>query len=86
MEQPQRSEAELALQAALSRVLSEGGHRAGALLVTREPIAGVDADTRILSAVMMRETNLATAVDLLQMIKRLRTLAVELETMMRAGR
>lgn len=86
MEQPQRSEAELALQAALSRVLTEGGHRAGALLVTREALPGVDADTRILSAVMMRETNLATAVDLLQMIKRLRTLAVELETMMRAGR
>lgn len=62
----------------LQRVLEAGGYRAGALLVTTAPLPGPELDTRVLSAIGMRELDLETAVDLVHLIKALRISAADL--------
>jgi hypothetical protein len=70
----------------LQRVLETGGFRAGALLVTREPLPGPELDTRVLSAIAIRELNIETAVDLVNLIKAMRASAHDLAAHLAGGR
>lgn len=78
------TEAEAAIAGELGRVLEAGDYRVGALIVTMAPSAEGDGDTRIVSAVGMRENDLtlSSAVDLVFLIRRLRDIANELEAQM----
>lgn len=63
----------------LQRVLEAGGYRAGALLVTREPLPGPELDTRVISAIGARDITPELAPDLVNLCKALRMAADELE-------
>ena len=84
MERKTVNEAEVRLAGELSELLQRGGHRAGALIVTRAPTSGAAGETRVLSAVGMRELNLETALDLVQLIKALRRVADDLDAQLAA--
>jgi hypothetical protein len=72
-----------ALASELEGVIERGGHYAGVIVVAREPEPGVTADGRVLSAACARDATTATALGLVHIIARLRSLADELEAIAR---